>query len=306
MTTAIRTTDKAGISGIISTGRPAGYWMAQSSAFPRVWTGAACNGQSVVWRHGTLGDILTWLQRKAGILGEDEEPAVRIVTPDGAWMQKRGSAAPLRVEGAEIRDWPESEPQVQGLDGTPVAGRYAEFMKRARNNGGRAAGARVTAEVMERDRQILELFREGKTYVQIGEIVGLTSGTVSQRIKKMKAADPTIEDGPRQIDQGEIMARDRRIMELALAGMKWSDIAAEVGLSPNTISKRVQIMRSHGIRIESRAKLEERARSADLDEKVIALCKAGMRLTAISKVIGELKRSTCRRMARLRQEGRIE
>ena len=47
------------------------------------------------------------------------------------------------------------------------------------------------------------------------------------------------------------------------------------------------------------------ARSAELDEKVVALYNAGMQMTAISRVIGEPKRSTCRRMTRLREEGRI-
>ena len=43
--TPIRTTDKQGIDGIILTGRPAGYWMAQSEAFPRIYTGVAADGE---------------------------------------------------------------------------------------------------------------------------------------------------------------------------------------------------------------------------------------------------------------------
>lgn len=305
MTTAIRTTDKAGISGIISTGRPAGYWMAQSSAFPRIWTGAYCTGESVFWRHGSFGDVLIWLQRKAGILREDEEPAVRHI-PDGPrWSAARGTAIPLRVEGAEIKDWPDDGSTIRGFDGTPVVSRYAELMKRARNNGGRSAGKRTTAEVMERDRKILELFREGKTYAEIAEAVGLTNGTVSTRIKLMQRADPSIEDGPRQHDQAQIMARDRRIVELARAGYKWEDIGRELGIATKTVSKRVQIMRSHGILIESRAKTEERARSAEVDDKIVALYSAGMQMTAISRVLGIPKRTICRRMSNLRAEGRI-
>lgn len=306
MTTAIRTTDKAGITGIISTGRPAGYWMAQSSAFPRIWTGAYCTGESVFWRHGSFGDVLTWLQRKAGILREDEEPAVRHI-PDGPrWSAARGTAIPLRIEGAEVQDWPDDGSTVMGFDGTPVAGRDAVRTVKARHIGGTRVAAKITAEVMERDRKILELFRDGKTYTEIAAAVGLTSGTVSQRIKLMQEEDPSIGRGERQHDKAAVMERDRRIVELARAGMKWEDIGRELGIAAKTVSKRVAIMRSHGIRIESRAKQLERARSADIDDKIVALYSAGMQMTAISRVLGIPKRTICRRMGNLRAEGRIE
>ena len=56
--TPIRTTDKQGIDGIILTGRPAGYWMAQSEAFPRIYTGVAADGETADWKHGTFSEVL--------------------------------------------------------------------------------------------------------------------------------------------------------------------------------------------------------------------------------------------------------
>ena len=46
----------------------------------------------------------------------------------------------------------------------------------------------MNKKIDERDRQIIELFRQGKTYKQIAEVLFYNEATIYIRIKKMKDA----------------------------------------------------------------------------------------------------------------------
>ncbi len=72
----IRMIDKESLDGIITCGKPSRYWIARSEVFPILWTGAVSDGRRAVWKHGTFGDVLEWLQSKSGILRDERRDRV--------------------------------------------------------------------------------------------------------------------------------------------------------------------------------------------------------------------------------------
>ena len=193
-----------------------------------------------------------------------------------------------------------------GIQATQVAGRDAAFLARSRLRGGQRTGALLTAEVMERDRRILELFRDGKTYREIGEAVGLTEGTVSSAIKRMQEADPTIPQGIRQRNMEEIAARDEEIRLLLMDGKSQKQISRELGLSVHRVSDRVDVMRKKGI-LPNLPTHNERlqAEKAERAREAVRLMALGMDYGQIASELG-VRESTVRHLIReVREEGGV-
>ena len=182
----IRTTDKAGIDGIIRTGRPAGYWMAQSSAFPRIWTGAVADGRRAVRRHGTFGEVIEWLQRKSGIF-RDERRRDRVIRDSSDTF--RG----IRVTRGDTVRIPEED-----MERAKV---YSGFSARKPNvrhtappskDGGMKHGnaMRNKAKLAERDGQIRELVLSapGMTAKKVAAELGMKEKACAARITILRKA----------------------------------------------------------------------------------------------------------------------
>lgn len=295
--TKIRKVDKDALDGIITRGRPAGYWMAQSARFPVLWTGVVATGEITTRHHGTFPEVITWLQVQQGI----EQKGTRIIDADSReriWQAGVSPEIPVRIEGAEVTEWKEAPVVVMGMDGTPVSGADADTLTRARRRG----GAAVAAQLAERDEQIIRLHNAGATYDAIAAELGVVPSTVYERVKKLKARGEKLAS---RRDQAAVEARDGEILKLALSGLMWIEIAERLGVTAKVVSHRIQIMRSRGLHIPNRARLEAEAKNRERDEQTIRLVQDGMQLSGIARVTGEQKRAVSRRLARLREEGRI-
>lgn len=301
---AIMTVDHAALNGIIQRGKPQGLYMAMSGAFPGAavsahWTGVDSRpGHLCLMKRGSFPEVLDWLMFRGGIMKRGEPVRNRNPSREREWSETRPSALPVRIEGAEVKDWKEPPGQVMGFEGTPVAGIDAERLKRSRKRSGAAAVAKAT----EQEEQIIKLYEAGATYNEIAEELGVVPSTVYERIRAMKARGEKL---TARRDQQAIEARDAEILKLALSGMMWTRIAETLGVTVKVVSHRIKVMRMKGFYIPNKAKLEAEAKNRERDERVIQLVKEGLALSAIARETGEQKRAVSRRLQRLREEGRI-
>lgn len=238
------------------------------------WMGADTHFGAIPRRFsGTFKEVIEWLVPPSGL--------VRNITREREtkWQAKVSPNIPVRIEGAEIKEWKWDWPEVQGFNGTPVAGRDAMFLSKSRAKGGQIIGARIAAEAAERDERILELFREGKTYREIADDVGLTEGTISTRLKRMREANSEIGFGERQHDKEEIAALDEKILACLRSGMTQAQTARELGQTLKRVTHRVASMRERGVQAPDsyndrlQAKRTERSREAWLLRKQGLSCK---------------------------------
>lgn len=102
----IWTVDKEAVAGIIETGKPAGLYMCESVAFPRIWMGVdSRKGRPVVKKHGAFPDVLTWLMTRAGIIPKKGTVLNRIRTGEPEYHAHGESRTEIRIEGAAVREW---------------------------------------------------------------------------------------------------------------------------------------------------------------------------------------------------------
>lgn len=179
--TPIRATDKDGIAGIIKTGKPAGLWMAQSTAFPKIWTGAVSDGKKAVRHHGTFGDVLAWLQKKDGIL--------RDARADRVIRDSSDVFSGLRVTLGAVERIPEAD--------MPRAERYTGFTCRidrgkrglkTPTNDGTGRAVRNKEKLTERDEKIKELVLQGLTGKRVAEELGMSKKAAEARITAIRKA----------------------------------------------------------------------------------------------------------------------
>lgn len=242
---------------------------------------------------GTFREVIEWL---IPTVGETRNPSREKVWKAGGTRQ-----VPLLIEGAEIKEWKWDVPEVMGLDDTPVAGRDAVFLSRSRARGGRAVGATNAAKAAERDKRILEMFRAGKTYREIAEVVGLTEGTISHRLKMMQEADPNIRIGERQHDKEKIAALDKRILACLQKGMTQAQTARVLEEKLKRIAHRVAAMRSRGVSIPDSYNDRMQAEKMKRSREAWRLKEKGMSCREIAEVMN-CAESTARKLVRTYRE----
>ena len=105
----------------------------------------------------------------------------------------------------------------------------------------------------EKDRQIIELFRQGKTYKQIAETLYYNEATIYIRIKKMKDAgiiDEIIinerKNNIAYLKQKKLSETNEQIIELLEQGKTIAEIAYEFNLTTNSIYQKVKILHEDG------------------------------------------------------------
>ena len=189
----IRIIDAEGIDGIITCGRPAGLWMAESAQVPMKWIGIHADGQTVERKYGAFGDVLTWLQIREGVLPCSGECPVRMIE-DPIPRVSGKTAVPLRVEGAEIREWrgtasPIVERQADGWGTNTIKPVQPETKPKRKSNNpsGRPIGSTGTHQrVHERDGQILRLVKAGLRDYEIAQRLDCSPSAVGKRIKALR------------------------------------------------------------------------------------------------------------------------
>ena len=224
--TPIRTTDKAGIAGIIQTGKPAGLWMAQSAAFPKIWTGAVSNGRVAVRKHGTFAEVLTWLQRKDGILRDERaDRVIRDSSDTFSGITVTGSGA-VRIPEAEMRRAQtysgfSAGRLPQAKHGTPTA--EADGIKHGNI-------LRNKAKLAERDEEIKRLVLTGMTAKKAAAQLGMREKACAARITAMRKAGELPPADPRLAERTEkrfwTPDEDKKILALIAEGRNACEIGA--------------------------------------------------------------------------------
>lgn len=235
----IRTTDKAGIDGIIQTGRPAGYWMAQSEPFPRLWTGAVSDGHTAARKHGTFGEVLEWIQWKAGILRNAK--ADRLIRDCSDLF--RG----IRVTSEAAERIPEGEMErakiYSGFSCSSVRGpARSSHMKTSAAAGGIRHGNTARPldprrnEVRERDEMILALCREGLLQKDIAVRLGVTPATINNRVRVMRKAGIDVPDVRRDKERAVRMERAEAFRRMRdEEGLNAPEISRRTGIHVQTV-----------------------------------------------------------------------
>lgn len=234
----IRTTDKQGIDGIILTGRPRGYWMAQSEPFPRLWTGVVSDGHTAARKHGTFGEVLEWLQRKAGILRNAK--ADRLIRDCSDLF--RG----IRVTSEAAERIPEGEMErakvYSGFSCSSARGpSRANHMRPSAAEGGIRHGnagadnARNRA-VRERDELILSMCREGLLQKDIALRLGVTPTTVNNRVRAMRKAGIDVPSAQRERERAVRLERAERFRRMRdEEGLRAPEISRRTGIHMQTV-----------------------------------------------------------------------
>ena len=111
----------------------------------------------------------------------------------------------------------------------------------------------MNKKIDERDRQIIELFRQGKTYKQIAEVLFYNEATIYIRIKKMKDAgiiDEIIinerKNNIAYLKQKKLSETNEQIIQLLEQGKTRSEIAYAFNLTTNSIYQKVIILHEAG------------------------------------------------------------
>ena len=235
----IRTTDKAGIDGIIQTGKPAGYWMAQSEPFPRLWTGVVSDGHTAARKHGTFGEVLEWIQRKAGILRNAK--ADRLIRDCSDLF--RG----IRVTSEAAERIPEEDMErakvYSGFSCSSVRGpARSSHMKTSAAAGGIRHGNTARPqdprqdEIRERDEMILALCREGLLQKDIAVRLGVTPTTINNRVRVMRKAGIDVPSAQRERERAVRLERAERFRRMRdEEGLNAPEISRRTGIHVQTV-----------------------------------------------------------------------
>lgn len=236
--TPIRTTDKQGIDGIIQTGRPAGYWMAQSKPFPRIWLGVVADGHRAVRKHGTFGEVLDWLQFKSGVLSDERRGVrreageqvfgIRVTWEGREWlspdeMERAKSYAGFTchtARGSSRNNWRQTRPVKDGL-------KHGSVTKEP-------TPVRIASR--ELNETILRLSREGMIQKDIAARLGVSETCVNARVRKMRKRGIEV---PRVMKEKQKAGQWERAMEMKRMrdeeGLRAKEISARTGIHVNTV-----------------------------------------------------------------------
>lgn len=276
------------------TKKPVGWYIAKMEN--GLWMGADTHFGAIPKRFsGSFREVIEWLIPPTGV--------TQNMSREREWKAGVSPAIPVRIEGAEIRDWPEAKETAMGFDGTPAAGKSAAYLTRSRLRGGAKTGSMTTAQAMERDRRILELMQEGKTEAEIAPLVGLVPSSVSRVLKRLQAEDPSIPRGKRQIDRDEVERRDRKILECLRGGMSQVEIADRMGLERKLVNHRVDVMRRRGVRIPDVWRERQQALSASRLQRAMVLRKEGLSNRKIAAELGVGETAVRRWLREYAEEG---
>lgn len=242
--TPIRTTDKDGIAGILATGRPAGYWMAQSEAFPRIWTGVVADGRRAVRKHGTFGEVLEWLHRKAGILRDARADRVIRDSSDTFRGIRVTSEAAVRIPERDMT-------RAKAYTGFAVkVDRGMRGVKTPSHDGLRHGRTMPdsphTQERHDRDEEILRLSREGLLQKEIAGRLGVTERVVNGCVRRMRKNGVEVPNVRAARDAAKRREKAEAFRALQEGGMPVSEIARREGVSPQRIYQAMKMPEEAG------------------------------------------------------------
>ncbi len=224
----ILTIGREGLRGIIERGKPEGLWMAESSEFPKIWSGVDSRpGHLTLMHHGTFPEVLTWLMRRAGIIRPREDVEVRNASRDPEYHIAKTTGAELRIAGAEIRTMPEPH------GGNPGQRKRDALTRRMEAEHAQERDREINAEILRR-------LKRGQIYREIGEAVGISVGAVSDRIRRMKQRGVDVPPLRAEREKDRVRKRDGEILTMLRRGMSVTEISEELGCSYNLVYKKMR------------------------------------------------------------------
>ncbi len=231
--TKIRTTDKQGIDGIILTGKPAGYWLARSEPFPRLYTGVAADGHRAVRKHGTFAEVLEWLHRKAGILRNAEADRVIRDCSDTFRGIRVTSEAAVRILERDMK-------RAAAYTGFAVRMDHRKRGMKTPTHDGMRHGNTLPdtpnrKERHERDELILKLSREGLIQREIAERLGISGKTVSTSVRRLRKNGVEVPNVRAEREAARRREKAEQFRRLQEGGMRVAEIARREGVSPQAI-----------------------------------------------------------------------
>ena len=122
-------------------------------------------------------------------------------------------------------------------------------------------------ESEENDRKILELLKKGLNQSEIAEQLNLSRDKVFRNINKMRGRGIEI---PKR-EKKENDERDNKILELLEKGFSRKEIVEKMGISKQSISKRIIQMEERGVEIPKKKKKKIESTGADIARGVIDL-----------------------------------
>ena len=142
----------------------------------------------------------------------------------------------------------------------------------------------------EKDAQIVELFRQGKTYRQIGDELGFPISTISSKIQKLKKAGIINND---IISEwiSNIASANRQLIELFEQGKTYNEISEALGYPPTIISQKIKnLKKAKVINNDTISKRKfnmtylRKEKIPKIDNQIIKLLKQGKTITEIAKL----------------------
>ena len=146
----------------------------------------------------------------------------------------------------------------------------------------------------ENDTVILELLKNGMNQKAIANTLGVSTYNISNRIKKMKNMGKTIPVPKRKKTKND--EKDNKILELLSNGLAKKEIAKLLGVTPETISNRINGMKKRGIHIPEGI-LDK------TDKKILELLNQNYKQSEIAKKLNISRTKVIFRIQRMKKRG---
>ena len=237
-------------AGIIRTGRPAGFWYAQTESG---WIGLDADGERCGVCVGSFPEVLAWLFAESrGPEDAQETPQDRNVSRDPVWRASGDTDPGIRIPGAVIGEWREP---VTVIETTPRFVVNTERAAEIKAGGGpkerepikregRPAGSTTgrTIGKQRRDERIARYVLDGMGDDEIAVRMGVTGSSARKYILTLRREGMLPNDRlpawrVRDFQRYEACGRRhtpekiREVISLREAGNTWSEVARRTGIS---------------------------------------------------------------------------
>lgn len=294
MTEAIRIIHPEALDGIITYGKPLGFWLALTDPKRMRWCGCVADGKNTVRNVGDFGAVLTWLMVKAGGCAEPKQdspeasPGARNGSRDPEWRIKVSTDPGIRIPGAEIQEW-------TGQDWAEYYEDRPLVVNAARAN---AIKTDTLPPLTDQDREIIRLIGQGHTFHEIARAVGRSVTRVYERQRQLRALGYDVPPARRDTVREAMRQRDEEILRIGLEGKSARKAAKELGITVTVAEKTMARLREEG-----RLPAVPQACQRKIDRSAVKdLWERGYRAGEIADRLGIALRSARRIIAEIRED----
>ena len=156
--------------------------------------------------------------------------------------------------------------------------------------------------------EILVRLGKGETLIQIAKELGVSTSSISNKIKKMKEQGIEIPGNQNKKNQND--ETDKKIIIGLAEGKTQTEIAIELNITPQRVSQRIKKMKEKGIEIpyirerkERKDKNTNKKENDEIDNKILECFAEGKTQKRISKELGLSEWAISRRIRKMRERG---